>query len=280
MKKIKFNKNEIHFERIVAYGCSHTEAAETCDHTLLGVSQDECDALKRKTKPDDFYLNLIQKNNLSFEQLREKYKQNSYIKYLADIFETPWINNAQGGTSLQHSCFLLTKDLIQNKIKQNDLIIIGVTCPNRLFYFNENYDLENKKLINHFQLSNPSSIEYMIDTFANDITLCWSYFQSIKYLDMLNKETSNKIIFLPTSHSIQEWMSLKSPLFANFFSDSLSSMDVIPESFEPFVRHIFEDTASRKRAEEKELCGYGHVKTLAHKQYAERLYQYLTKDLS
>ena len=293
MKKIKVNNNLIEFDRIVAYGCSHTEAVETEDHNIIGISSSACDDLKRKTKMGDFYHEFIF-NNVTPLELKEINRQNSYIKHLSDIFEVEHVNHAIGGSSLDYSSYLLSKHLYETDskddhcIRKNDLIIVGVTCPNRLFYFSD-YDAGDCTHSTHLQMSNPSMwerntgkyfYENCIDTIANDKTLAWKYFQQVNYLHMLSKENNNRIILVPMIHTVQQWMSLKYSELYKLFNNRISEMScLLSESFEPFVHHLFQDTNSRKRATKNEICGYGHVRTEEHIKFAKRLYKELTKGI-
>ena len=291
MKKIIVNNNLIEFDRIVAYGCSHTEASETQDHNIIGISSSDCDDLKRKTKMSDFYTKFIF-NIVSPIELKEINRQNSYIKHLSDIFEVEHVNHAVGGSSLDYSSYLLSKHLYgtdskdDNCIRKNDLIIIGITCPNRLFYFSEDdycTDATHLQLTNVLfweELFGKYFYEHCIDTIANDKTLAWKYFHQLNYLSMLSKENNNRIILVPMSHTAQQWMSIKDLEFSKSFNNRINEMScLLPESFEPFVFHLFQDTNSRKKATKNEICGYGHAKTEEHIKFAKRLYKELTNGL-
>lgn len=293
MKKIKINDNVIEFDRIVAYGCSHTEASETEDHNILGISHDECDYLKRKTSPDEFYSKLLNNAEIESSELKKLNKQNSYIKHLSDMFEVDSVNHALGGSGLDYCSYLLSKHLYdpdskdENCIKKNDLIIVGFTCPNRLFYFsdfNPGYDTDSTHLLvsddSRWKKTGKYFYAHCIDTIANDKTLGWKYFQQLNYLSMLSKENNNRIILVPMTHSAQNWIKIKDLELSKLFNNRLYETScLLPESFEPFLLHVFQDTNSRKKATKDEICGYGHAKTEEHIKFAKRLYKELTKGI-
>jgi hypothetical protein len=64
------------------------------------------------------------------------------------------------------------------------------------------------------------------------------------------------------------------------FNNTINKMQcLLPESFESLTLHTLRDTKSRKKSNESELCGYGHVRTEEHIKFAKRLHEELTKDL-
>ena len=75
MAKIKIDNKIIEFDRIVAFGCSHTAGSELADHIMLNKSLEETNELKNKlSSQTDFYkfvrktwANDNSKERLSFE---------------------------------------------------------------------------------------------------------------------------------------------------------------------------------------------------------------------
>jgi len=285
MKTIKYQNNVISFDKIIGFGCSYTAGTELVDHSVLNISAEKSDELKRKMPIADYYGEISSKFAIgglsSVFDLQKKY---AYIAHLAKKFEVPWENYAYGGSSLEYVCWLLTKKIYNKEIRDTDLIVIGVTCPNRAFY------VKNKEEVMHLQLSrnvrwpNDEFFEDYLMTFGNEDTTIWKYFHQLQYLSSLNEKLNNRIVLLPMSFPCHEWVKI---LFnrrdqdrkkeEQYYIDELKSIrGMMTDDLEPLMLGAFENQTVGRTIAPEDLHGYGHCNMKIHEQYAERLYKKLT----
>lgn len=119
------------FNRLVAYGCSHTSGAETIDEEWYpGAEQ-----IKIKNGPHYFYELLFKSKNLNFHDYDNLSKKNSWANQLADRFNIPCLNNSVSGNSFQKMYWELERDLSNGTILDTDIIFVGITSPDRVLYF-------------------------------------------------------------------------------------------------------------------------------------------------
>jgi hypothetical protein len=133
----KINKDS--FNRIVAYGCSYTAGDELVDHVILGISFDECNKLKNlsnKADTTDFYKKLP-KDILSKIEIANR--QASWAGQLAMLLNKPFLNRAKGGSGIDEILFNIVSDRTSKIISDTDLIIVGLTYPERIIHVTDNH---------------------------------------------------------------------------------------------------------------------------------------------
>ena len=134
------------FDRLVAYGCSHTAGSETQDEDYVPNS----DLLKKQIGWREF----IKRYDPVFSNNWTAYvnagKETSFIKHLADKLNVPYENRAIVGSGSAEQIYLIEKDLAENQIKDTDLVIVGITGKERLLTFNNENNPETILLAHSF----------------------------------------------------------------------------------------------------------------------------------
>ena len=121
------------FKRLVAYGCSYTQGQEMIDEQYIPGANE----IKLIQGRDEFWQAFRKKYpDLTKESYNELGKSHAWPRHLADRIGIPWINNASPGNSNYNMIYRLDRDLANGEILDTDLVIIGITSPNRLIYIN------------------------------------------------------------------------------------------------------------------------------------------------
>ena len=121
------------FKRLVAYGCSYTQGDELIDEEYIPGANEI-----KKTRGLNVFLETLYKKypDLTKQSYNELGKSHAWPRHLADRIGIPWINNASPGNSNYNMIYRLDRDLANGNILDTDLVIIGITSPNRLIYIN------------------------------------------------------------------------------------------------------------------------------------------------
>jgi hypothetical protein len=119
-------------KRLIAYGCSQTAALETNDSELMP----ELEHVKKQYGAMHF-LQEVEKiiPNFNIQEYIDKQKQNSYANLLAFKLGIDCINRSEPGDSNSAMLWKIDRDIANDDIKNNDLIIIGITTRERALYF-------------------------------------------------------------------------------------------------------------------------------------------------
>jgi hypothetical protein len=151
------------FDRVIAYGCSHTAAYETND-TQWRL---DADNYKLKHGVAEFY-NFIGRTypgKWDYQRHIENQKENSFANVLARLMKVPCINNAIPGNSLAQIVWQIDTDLANDQITNCDLILIGLPTPNRVIHFTDqaaetlrltdnshyaNFQFDQRTIVNYF----------------------------------------------------------------------------------------------------------------------------------
>lgn len=183
--------------RIVFYGCSFTVGSELSDCKLFPqMTKQEIDNLKRKERYA-FYnrINPIVRDNADNQQ--------SWARWFSDELGLPWVNRATGGSSMGQIIFSLEKDLADNNINDDDLIIVGITSPERLCRFLR-YGA-NSLIINNLDTrwDKETFRNDYIKYIANDDYILFNWYKDIKYLDLLSHKLQGRL------HQQWVWATMK-----------------------------------------------------------------------
>lgn len=121
------------FDRLVAYGCSHTSAYETNDHLLMT----DADAFKLQHGLGTFYNAIGRKHpdTWDYDAHLEQQKSNSYANVLAELIGILCVNNSIPGNSLANVLWQLHTDIANNQISTTDLVLIGIPSHLRITHF-------------------------------------------------------------------------------------------------------------------------------------------------
>lgn len=250
------------FDRVVAYGCSFTAGQELADSIVLGRSEDEIDAFKRKEGIH------CHKELYGTEEIREKCNEMSskisWPNYVAEKMGIPCINRAKPGTGINEFIFNIERDLATGKITDTDLILVGLTSVSRFSWIRGNGEMQTKFI------GDPRWNEYknlndaLLYTWATENNLMWEYIKCIRHLDLLSNKLGGRLKMLMCVFSL------------NFVKKELSEYrkylpwldDIKVENL--LIPSISMSTiAGRHHNTDDETHGWGHPKLRTHKEFAE-----------
>lgn len=297
MTKIVRNGVDIEFDRIVAYGCSFVAGSELIDHLPLSYigDVDAVDAAKRKfhSANDDFFKKYFEdaakqgkispewinsNGDFDYHKLFSQQANYTFVNKLAEKFGVPCLNKGWGGASVNSVPYSIEYDIANDVITEKDLIVIGITSPNRAFYLNGRG--EGKHLLYGWMNNQWPSKEIhdaFVLHFSNDFNIAWEYFKHIKYIEMLNQQLGGRIILIPIFESFSDlfrenayyvpktWENNNSDKFNKIFKQVAEFKSILDCSFSEIVDPYQTDL----------LHGHGHPKIKHHEEYAELLHSKL-----
>ena len=301
MIKLDRNGQELQFDRIVAYGCSFVAGSELIDHLPLSYlgDVDKVDEVKRNfsSANDDFFKKYfeqaarsgkiapewVQSNgDFDYQKLFSEQAKYTFVNRLADKIGVPCVNKGWGGASVNSVPYSIEYDLANGVIEETDLIIVGITSPNRMFYLTGNGEPRHAL---YGWMSNQWPSKEIHDAFAlhfaNNFNIAWEYFKHIKYIDMLNERLGNRIIVVPiferfgdlfnpdTYYLPKTWETDNSEQFNNIFKQVSSFKSILDCSFCEII-DLYDRTL---------LHGHWHPKQKHHEEYADLLYSKLKNSI-
>ena len=269
MTEIIFNGSKIEFDRIVGYGCSFMAGAECLDHLINTEYSDlsKINELKRKFKYDGsaIYQYLASKKYVESGKVDEKYiwepgtvnypflfseqKKNSWLQRLSDRFQVPCLNNAWSGGSLQSMQYFHEENLLEGKINDTDLIVVGLTSLVRWFYLDKTckpmhplfgYDSHNwgeNGLYGSFALEFSDNHTFLVHNALTSIR----YFANIK----------NPVIFVPsfvTIPQLKSWHPIpEGTTISKMFDDTIKNINLVSCSFNDVHSFDYSDEEAVKK---------------------------------
>ena len=217
LKSFTRNEQTIEFNRIVAYGCSHTAGSELADHLFWEkpISVTELDKIKRTFKnPTEFY----QKYPMTgLSEAVEVQNKKSWAGKVAEKFGVPIFNRGLPGSSMQGIIYSIEKDRYEGHITDNDLILIGATSMDRWMYF------EKEERLGWPYPATPIfgwPGRWPSEQFYNDFTkyvagdyfTFFNYFTSLRYIELLSKEYDGRVLVQFMHHTMKD--------YSNFVTDN------------------------------------------------------------
>ena len=190
-------------KRLVAYGCSHTAGAELGDHILLNLHSDVVDAEKRKLGDNDF--NYKYQNILTKEATSKINHSLSYASKLAKQLNLDYENRANVGNSNQGIIYDIELDIANGFLKDDDLLIIGLTSPDRWLYFMPNGQPKTPIYAPLYQWPNKEFHQIFIEQIANSYFTMYNFLVNVKYLDNLSKNLNGRLVQLFAHHTYKEY---------------------------------------------------------------------------
>jgi hypothetical protein len=174
-------------KRVVFYGCSFTVGAELADCDIFPeLSKSEIDKLKLKERYSVY-------NRITVKHRDSLDNQKSWSRWCADELNLPWVNRAENGSSMSQIIFSVERDLINGVIEDTDLIIVGITSPERICTFNQ-FGAQSLIFNNaDTRWSNESFRNDFLKEIASDDYILYNWFKDIKYLDMLSDRLQNRL---------------------------------------------------------------------------------------
>lgn len=175
--------------RILAYGCSYTAGDEIMDHITMGVSFEECNRIKKtyrtnvgrghdiKTFREDF--NILKDNPLQI--------WDSWASMLAKKLSVSFENRAVNGSSLDEHYFKIYNDYISGKIKETDLVLVGLTSMDRMIDFRATRPMPHNNSLVSSLIPNDEGSRLLVEL-RNDDFLVFHYFKNIHLLHYLGSK--------------------------------------------------------------------------------------------
>ena len=254
------------FNKIVAYGCSFTAGQELGDADILGISHDEVDRLKAEHGlGDQAYRKVYGK---LAKEAEAHGKTLAWPSQLAKKVNLPCSNRAANGSNLSNVIFKIQKDMRDGSLKETDLIIVGITSPNRFFYLSEKASEINQVFNFRETWVDPKLYDALIVDYANDVNLMYQYIRDLKILDdMATQYFKGRMFLSMTVHTLDGWK--------NFFSGYREKLPWL-DSFE-FDNLLLPDYAFQNIREEYKIepHAWSHPKLQSHIIYADKIYNEL-----
>jgi hypothetical protein len=256
------------FDRLVAYGCSHTAAYESADTEWWPAA----DEYKLKHGPAEFFKFMARTypGQWNHQQHIENQKTNSFANKLAELIGIPCANKAIPGNSLAQIVWQLNTDIANNQITSNDLILIGLPNSERVICFDDQA-VDTLRLADSLHYADFDLDEKTMVTYFNreqTMFLYLTYIQSLLYLE--KTQLSRQILFVDPDNGYRRFID---------FIQSLSSTNY----FKKTVFNMLQDVNARPvwlDIHNVRLCNAGdqrhagmHATAEMHKTYAEKLFK-------
>jgi hypothetical protein len=250
------------YNRIVSYGCSFTAGQELGDAQVLGIPEDELDKFKQTvigSRADE----LVYKGRR--EECDAVGHKLAWPNYIGAALGIPVLNQARFGTSVEASIFSIERDIETGLIRDNDLILVGITSPGRFSWV----DGTGHHITQIFDDRDCWFDKNLHDALArhwlSEENVIWNYLHHIRYLDYLSDKLDGRLkmtmAVFPLRNILKEYSRVKKTLpwlydlkFSNLLLPNQSISN--PEGY----RH-----------------GWRHPKIESHKKYAKTIYDELKR---
>lgn len=253
--------------RVVAYGCSFTAGQELGDSIILNRPEKEIDAYKRKHGIHcitDIYGDEGTRTKCTILS-----SQLSWPNYIAEQLGVPCSNRAKLGTSVNEFILNIERDNATGKIEDNDLILVGLTCPTRFSWIDDRGSMLTRFIgDDRFTHSNKLN-DALLDTWATDCNLMWEYTKHIMHLERLSNSLGGRLKMVMCVQSLSNirkglrGYKNKMPWLDAVKFNNILSPDV---SLSTFV-----DPSNP----EKHTHGWGHPMIHIHNQFGKYIYEQL-----
>lgn len=298
---IKLHGKELYFKNIVGYGCSFMSGAESCDDTvrldmdldavnqakLINNGMDIAQFYKNYVRQEDIAAGLVNPlyltdNAFDWKKLREYEKKNSWFNFLVKNFEGIHRNMSLPGGSFCDMQYKHMQDVTNNAINDEDLIIVGLTSSERVWYINNNREQCNAILgwpdIGWPKLSSGSVDEDFYKKYilhlGNHNNSLWDMLRSIYYF----KNLKNPIIFVPqwTTNYFHDDFNYD-PIIKRLMETFLESSELIPltMSFPNTVDDFFYGPGNNLIPSTSNKMSGLHPSSQQQQQFANNIYNYL-----
>jgi len=264
MAKITRNGNTVNFNRIAAFGCSHTEGAELADASFVeNKTADEVDRIKRDyclTKDiPSFYADIMP---VDINELRSRQNKLSWPNYVADAYNVPILNLGESGSSLGQIVFRIEEAIKTGVVDlENDLILVGITSPDRFFMIHANNKPDSGIFGNMCGWPSAECKE-QFEFLDNEHYLTWQVFTTMTHLNALDQVTNNRIIAAYAACNLTDLLCPSIELYSDMLR-GIDKMDFILDnslSLLHFTKYNDENTH-----------GFSHPKIPYHKAFAKNI---------
>jgi hypothetical protein len=270
-------KTPFPYKRIISYGCSFTAGSELTDHEVMGITEEELSACARRNK----YISSRQVHqhfSVSAElraQILESNRNKSWPNYIAQKYNIPLLNQAVPGSSLSHTTYCILRDIHNNITQPTDLILVGITSPNRWFQFLGNgktfYCVMNEgwSNITHSFVTEKYKAELDKNWF-NMYNVLYSYYKEILFLSNLSDTMNGQIKMchaLSTPKDIQSIYEQQDSNFVKFC-----------ENLNPNKNLIYTENCMMGISGKQDFSThhtFGHPRVETHKKFADLIIEKL-----
>lgn len=261
------------YNRIISYGCSFTAGSELTDHEVMGITEEELIVCARQNN----YVSVSQiYDHFSVTpEIRDKIaksnREKSWPNFIAQKYNIPLLNRAINGSSLSHASYRILQDMHNNIIHPTDLILVGITSPNRWFQFNENNKPFNIGFAAGWDKLNHSLAQrqYKQELEKNWLTshnVIYTHSKEILFLSNLSDLMNGQIKLCYALRSTRNWSRADSDFFS--FCDNL-----IPSNNFLCTEIGMSDLAYKN--EYTTHHAFGHPRVEIHKKFADILIEKL-----
>jgi len=244
------------FDRIIAYGCSWTAGDELLDHEILGVSFAECNRLKKEFR----FPNIFNKKYNIIEPC-EINRNASWAGQLAKLLGKPFENRARGGSCMDHIYFNVYMDMLNGSITDRDLVLVGLTSPNRFFQFI--HKKPHSVLLGYPPHWKDEATLRLFTTICEDNFVVFSYFRTVAALNALKDRINIRI--QPASGGM-------SPNSEAFLYDIEDVKEYALDVWEKCDTMLLAEDFLKMEPENLEVCQYQHQPVESHIALAKRIY--------
>lgn len=243
------------FDRVLAYGCSWTAGDEILDHEIIGMSFSECNRLKSLHSTNDFN----EKYNIN--KLSDINRNASWAARLAKLMGKPFENRAVGGSCMDHIYYNIYIDMLKNNIGPRDLVLVGLTSPNRFLQF-AHYRPQSTLLGYPPHWKDEATLK-LFTTICDDNYIVFSYFKTVASLDALKDRINIRI--QPASGGI-------SPNSEVFYYDITDVKKYAVDVWGKCSTMLLPEDCLQLEPENPQVCQYQHQPIESHIALAKRLY--------
>ena len=295
------------FSRIVAYGCSFTEGHEILDYehkykTLK--TPEEIDNCKKKYKDAGKSIYQFYQDNISFESgfsdgvitgpMISRTRSRAWPAMLAKRFGSKYINRGFSGTGMWNHIQTYEQDTASGLIKDDDLIIFGLTTASRFFWLppklgpqirgvmDTPYTLmPGMRFQNVLEFLSQKFLDLFDTEYANPLFTCSVAFQAIKYIEYLSHARKGLALMVPAAADLTTYGDGPVPKHPHMFWEM--GYDASYALTQPFKKDFEKDLLSYvevegcQNAERLERTGgyhtYYHPKLEAYQEFVDEIYE-------
>lgn len=256
------------FKRLVAYGCSYTQGDELLDETYVPGAND----IKKFQGREIWWKTLLDAYpGLDKQEYNERCKSHAWPRHLADRMGIPWVNRACPGNSNHNMIYNIDRDLVNGDILDTDLVILGITSPNRFILI----DHEGRDKTLHLGYLDvwPLELKHGYPFFVklwNDPAIMFQFSIALRtLLHMAQNRLKNQLYFVecdPRSMHLTKY--IEPPLNPSI----VKTLEPAYSDFKNSGLMISDRNMYTGQPEEYKL-GFGHLAEAAHIDWVKHLYE-------
>jgi hypothetical protein len=198
MVKIKIKDQVFEIDRIVSFGCSFTAGTELLDHTLgpYAAQKEEFKSLKKRLRSWFQEINKDGKYSYEMQQNRTYHEPGlAWPSKLAENLKVPCRNFAYPGNSNDRMLYQLQQELIYDKIRSTDLVLIGITSMNRGLFFDTTLPNNTPEA---FLLTEVDSFDKWVDPrffldWMTDERMVWNHILHLGFLESIKQQLDGRL---------------------------------------------------------------------------------------